>query len=119
MYYDKKNISKQLINFIEKKYYKDDRQDIKVGELVKILYKNIESGKERIQTYKGLIIAIQNKGLGKSFTLRRKIDGIGSEQIFLYHSPKILSISKEYSIKFRRAKLYYLRLVKKEIKSLK
>lgn len=115
----KKNISKELITLIENQYKKNDRETIKVGELVKILYKNIESGKDRLQTYKGLIIAIQNKGLGKSFTLRRKIEGIGSEQIFLYHSPKILSITKEYSLKFRRSKLYYLRLVRKEIKSLK
>jgi large subunit ribosomal protein L19 len=115
----KEKISKDFINLIEKKYEQNDRKTIKVGELVKIFYKNIESGKERIQTYKGLIIGIQNKGLGKSFTLRRKIDGIGSEQIFLYHSPKILSITKEYSLKFRRSKLYYLRLLRKELKLLK
>jgi large subunit ribosomal protein L19 len=112
----KKRVSKELINLIEEKYKKKNRENIKVGDLIKIYYKNFESGKERVQIYKGLIIAIQNKGLGKSFTLRRKIDGIGSEQIFLYHSPKILSIIKEFSQKFKKSKLYYLRLLTKEMK---
>ena len=58
---------------------------------------------------KGVVIAKQNRGLGKSFTIRRTVQGIGVEQVFLLNSPKILSITKKQSSKVRRAKLYFLR----------
>ena len=35
--------------------------------------------------------------------------GIGVEQIFLLHSPKIVSITKKQKAKVRQAKLYYIR----------
>lgn len=101
--------SKKIIESFEKKFQKSENIPLKVGEIIKVSYKLIESGKERIQTYKGIIIAIQNQGLGKSFTLRRRVQGVGVEQVFLYHSPKIQSIIKEDFIKVRRSKLYYLR----------
>ena len=49
------------------------------------------------------------KNLGKSFTLRRNVQGIGIEQIFLFHSPKIASITTKQSSKVRRSKLYFIR----------
>jgi large subunit ribosomal protein L19 len=61
--------------------------------------------------YEGLIISISNKGLGKSFTIRRTVQGIGVEQIFLANSPKIISIVKKQSSTVRRAKLYFLRFL--------
>jgi large subunit ribosomal protein L19 len=70
-----------------------------------------EGEKERIQMYEGLIISISNKGLGKSFTIRRTVQGIGVEQIFLANSPKIISIVKKQSSTVRRAKLYFLRFL--------
>lgn len=105
----KLQFSKTIIESFEKKFQKSENISLKVGEVIKVSYKLIEAGKERIQTYKGVIIAIQNKGLGKSFTLRRRVQGVGVEQVFLYHSPKIQSIVKEDYINIRRSKLYYLR----------
>ena len=70
------------------------------------LYRHFAS---KAQMYEGLIIAINNRGLGKSFTLRRTVQGIGVEQIFLLNSPKIVSIVKKQSSKVRRAKLYFIR----------
>jgi len=105
----KLEFSKKIIESFEKKFQKSEIFTLKVGQIIKVSYKLIESGKERVQTYKGIIIAIQNQGLGKSFTLRRKVQGIGVEQVFLYHSPKIQSITKEDSLKVRRSKLYFLR----------
>ena len=64
---------------------------------------------EKVQYYEGIIIAKNNKQLGKSFTLRRNVQGIGVEQIFLLYSPKILSIVRKQASKVRRAKLYFLR----------
>jgi large subunit ribosomal protein L19 len=113
---EKRN-SINLIKFIEDKYSKSDalldqdKKKIKVGDIIKIFYSIPEGEKERIQSYEGLIISIKNRGLGKSFTLRRVVQGIGVEQIFLANSPKIISIAKKQSSKVRRAKLYFMRFL--------
>jgi len=109
-----KNIfSKDFISLMEKKYFRSDLYkdgiDINVGDIVKIGYKIPEGEKERIQFYEGLVISKNNRSLGKSFTIRRNVQGIGIEQIFLVHSPKIASIIKKQSSKVRRAKLYFIR----------
>ena len=112
---NQQSISKNLINLVEKKYLKEQalhsiqNQKIQVGDIIRLSYSIPEGDKERIQQYEGLIISISNRGLGKSFTLRRSVQGIGIEQIFLANSPKIVSISKKQSSKVRRAKLYFLR----------
>jgi len=109
------NISKNLINLVENKYLKEkalqteQHQKIRVGDIIRLGYSIPEGEKERIQHYEGLIISISNRGLGKSFTLRRSVQGIGIEQVFLANSPKIVSILKKQSSKVRRAKLYFLR----------
>ena len=109
------SISKNLINLVEKKYLKEQAlrsiqdQKIQVGDIIRLSYSIPEGDKERIQNYEGLIISISNRGLGKSFTLRRTVQGIGVEQVFLANSPKIVSILKKQSSKVRRAKLYFLR----------
>jgi large subunit ribosomal protein L19 len=112
-----KSLSKNLINLIELNYKKENalldetKEKIRVGDIIRLSYLIPEGEKERTQIYEGLIISIQNRGLGKSFTLRRSVQGIGVEQIFLAHSPKIISIIKKQSSKIRRAKLYFLRFL--------
>ena len=119
---DKNNTTKtkisstlDLIKHIESKYIKNERYNenqkvkIEIGDIVKIGYLIPEGEKERTQYYEGLIIAIKNKGIGKSFILRRTVQGIGIEQIFVLNSPKILSIVKKQASKVRSAKLYFLR----------
>jgi large subunit ribosomal protein L19 len=108
----KAKTSKDLIKLIESKFLKNENDkstEIKVGDIIKIEYKIPEGDKERIQSYEGLVISKQNRSLGKSFTLRRTVQGVGIEQIFLLHSPKIASITKKQSSKVRRAKLYFIR----------
>ena len=111
----KKEEKKNYIDLVESKFLKKSSeknlyyQNIEIGDLLRIGYTLLENGKERIQYYEGVIIAKNNKGLGRSFTLRRSVQGIGVEQVFLFHSPKIFSISKKQASKVRRAKLYFLR----------
>ena len=110
-----KTYKKDLIKHIESKFIKNYKvqgskdNEICVGDIVRIGYNIPEGDKERTQYYEGLIISKNNRGLGKSFTLRRSVQGIGIEQIFLANSPKILSISKKQSYNVRRAKLYFIR----------
>jgi large subunit ribosomal protein L19 len=83
--------------------------DFSVGDTVKVHYKIKEGQKERIQIYEGLVIAIQNQGAGKTFTVRRVSFDVGVERIFPLYAPTIDKIEKVRSSKVRRAKLYYLR----------
>lgn len=101
--------SVDLIKLVEAKFLKNSQELIEVGDILRIGYIIPEGDKERTQYYEGVVIAKQNRGLGKSFTIRRSVQGIGVEQVFLVNSPKIVSVTKKQSSKVRRAKLYYLR----------
>ena len=101
--------SVDLIKLVEAKFLKNSTEIIEVGDIIRIGYIIPEGDKERTQYYEGVVIAKQNRGLGKSFTIRRSVQGIGVEQVFLLNSPKIVSVTKKQSSKVRRAKLYYLR----------
>lgn len=115
---NKSELNSKYIDFIkhiENKYIKTlvvqgskDNQ-INVGDLVRIGYSIPEGEKERIQYYEGLVIAKGNRGIAKTITLRRNVQGIGIEQNFLLNSPKIISVIKKQSYKVRRAKLYFVR----------
>lgn len=105
-----------FIKLIESKFLKPNQMisstkntRLEIGDILRIGYTILEGGKERTQYYEGLVISKSNRGLGKSFTLRRSVQGVGVEQIFLLNSPKIVSITKKQSSKVRRAKLYFIR----------
>jgi len=42
-----------------------------IGDKVSISLKIRESGKERVQVFEGIVIAIKNRGENKSFTVRK------------------------------------------------
>ena len=105
-----------FIKLIESKFLKSNlvkspttNNILEIGDILRIGYTILEGEKERVQYYEGLVISKNNRGLGKSFTLRRTVQGIGVEQVFLLNSPKIVSITKKQSSKVRRAKLYFIR----------
>jgi len=85
------------------------RPDIKVGDTVNVHIKIKEGDKERIQIYKGIILAIKGTGLTKMFTVRKMSYGIGVEKIFPLHSPSITRIEIVKRGKVRRSKLYYMK----------
>lgn len=85
---------------------------IKIGDNVKVGVKIIEGNKERVQFYEGIIIARKNTSINTTVTVRKILQGIGIERIFLLHSPKVDSINVLRSAKVRKSKLYYLRNLK-------
>ena len=111
--------TQQTINNLEKNFIKKDIPILKIGDNVKIGVKIIEGNKERVQSYEGTIIAKKNNGLNTNITVRKVLQGIGVERIFLIHSPKVDSITVLRSSKVRRAKLYYLRNLKGKASRLK
>ena len=68
-----------------------------------------EGERERLQAFEGVVIAIKNRGVNSSFTVRKISHGDGVERVFQTHSPLIASIELKRRGKVRRSKLYYLR----------
>lgn len=105
----------QTIKKVEEDYLKKNlliKKLLQIGDNVKVGVKIIEGTKERVQFYEGVIIAKKNSSINTTITVRKILQGIGIERIFLIHSPKIDSITVLRSSKVRRSKLYYLRALK-------
>ena len=125
LFVEKKKHLKNYVQLVETKFLENSfihnsfKEGVNVGDILRIGYIIPEGDKERTQYYEGLVISKQNKGLGKTFTLRRTVQGIGVEQVFLLNSPKIVSILKKQASKVRRSKLYFIRSLKGKATRLK
>ena len=83
--------------------------EFKSGDTVKVNVRIVEGKAERIQAFEGLCIAVKNRGLNSSFTVRKISHGEGVERVFPLYSPLIDSIVLVRKGVVRRAKLYYMR----------
>ena len=111
--------SQKTIQSVESNFLKKDLPILKIGDNIKIGVKIIEGNRERVQSYEGTIIAKKNSLINTTITVRKILQGIGVERIFLIHSPKLDSIEVLRSSKVRRAKLYYLRNLRGKASRLK
>ena len=98
-----------LIDQIEAAQKKDVKVQFKAGDTVRVFFKVVEGGNERIQAFEGVVIQKKGTGLTETFTVRKISFGVGVERIFPIHSPRIDKIQVIRQGKVRRAKLYYLR----------
>ena len=105
-----------LVDKISAKQIKNDIPEFRVGDTVRLDVKIIEGKKERIQAYEGIVIARKGSGLSETFTVRKESYGVGVERIFPVHSPKLAKITVMRRGKVRRAKLNFLKGMKKEYK---
>jgi large subunit ribosomal protein L19 len=97
------------IRAIEASQMKTEVDTFHIGDTVKVYFKIVEGKNERIQVYEGLVIAIKNSRIGKTFTVRKNSYGVGVERVFPIHSPRIARVELMRPGKVRRAKLYYIR----------
>jgi len=79
------------------------------GDTVIVQVKVKDGERERLQAFEGLVIAMKNRGLNSSFTVRKISHGEGVERVFQTYSPAISEIEVKRKGDVRRAKLYYLR----------
>lgn len=80
------------------------------GDVVKIYRKIVEGGKERVQVFQGMVVAIKGgQSASPMVTVRKVSFGVGVEIVFPLHSPNIEKIEVVKSTRSRRAKLYYVR----------
>ncbi|MCG8379316.1 MAG: 50S ribosomal protein L19 [Proteobacteria bacterium] len=79
------------------------------GDTVVVQVKVKEGQRERLQAFEGIVIAVKNRGLNSSFTVRKISYGEGVERVFQTYSPSIAEIQVKRRGDVRRAKLYYMR----------
>ena len=117
---NKLNLNYQkIINDVQTDFIKKDCSEVDIGDNIKVGLKIIEGNKERVQFFEGVVLAKKNTSINTTLTVRKVLDGIGVERVFLLHSPKIDSIQVLRSAKIRRSKLYYLRKLKGKASRLK
>ena len=108
-----------LINAIEDKQLRTDLEPFRVGDTVKVHVIIREGDKERIQIFRGDVIARRGGSVKATFTVRKVSFGIGVERVFPLHSKMIKKIEVVRKANVRRAKLYYLRDLKGKAARLK
>ena len=86
--------------------------NFKPGDTLKVHTKVKEGDRERIQIYEGVCIARKNDGLNSSFTVRKISFGEGVERVFPLYSPNVAKIEVARIGKVRRAKMYFLRVLR-------
>jgi len=111
--------NQKVIDNLHNSFIKSNLPKIQIGDTLKLGIKIIEGNKERIQFYEGTVIAKKNSSINTTITVRKVLQGIGIERIFLIHSPKVASIEILQHSKVRRSKLYYLRNLRGKASRLK
>jgi len=99
----------KIIAAIEAEQLTKINTEFSPGDTVVVQVKVKEGDRERLQSYEGVVIAISNRGLNSSFTVRKISHGVGVERTFQTHSKLLESVTLKRRGDVRQAKLYYLR----------
>lgn len=101
-----------LIKLVNEKYWPKTDADVpsfKAGDTITVTYKIIEGSKERLQSFRGVVMQIKGSGKTKMFTIRKVSNGVGVERIFPLYSPHLDHIEVNKRGVVRRARIYYFR----------
>lgn len=98
-----------IMQQIEKKQTRQNIPNFRTGDTLEVQLWVVEGTKKRIQSFEGVVIAIKNKQINSSFTIRKISNGEGVERVFPMHSPIIEKIIIKRHGSVRKAKLYFLR----------
>ncbi|QCI18929.1 50S ribosomal protein L19 [Buchnera aphidicola] len=98
-----------IIQKIEQEQLKKNIPNFRPGDTIEVKVWVIEGTKKRLQSFEGIVIAIKNRSLNSSFTVRKISNGEGVERVFQTHSYNIDNIIIKRKGLVRKAKLYYLR----------
>ena len=92
--------------------------DLRSGDVVKVHRRIVEGGKERVQVFEGMVIAVKgNQSSSPMITVRKVSNGVGVEIVIPVQSPTIEKVVLVKRAKVRQAKLYFVR--NRSAKSLK
>lgn len=79
------------------------------GDDVRVWYRILEQGKERLGQFEGTVIRYRGAGAAKTFTVRRVTHGEGVERVFPLDAKIISRIEVLKQGHVNRSRLYYLR----------
>ena len=99
----------EIIKEIEEAQVKEQVDECRVGDTVKVYGKIKEGNRERIQIFEGTVLKRQGGSNRETFTVRKLSNGVGVEKTWPLHSPNVEKIEVVRRGKVRRAKLNYLR----------
>ena len=107
-----------LVDKITKSQIRTDLPEFQVGDTVRVdlRIEDVDSKgqkRTRIQAFEGLVMAIQGSGISKTFIVRKVSGNVGVERTIPMNSPTIDKIEVVRKGKVRRAKLKYIRDLKK------
>ncbi len=105
-----------LVDKINAKHVRKDIPEFRVGDTVRVNVWVIEGNKKRIQSFEGLVTDINGGSVSKRFSVRKKSYGIGVTRIFPVNAPTIDSIEVVKKGYVRRAKLSFLKGLRKDYK---
>ena len=105
-----------LIDKINAKQVRKDIPEFRVGDTVRVNVWVKEGKKERIQAFEGLVVAKKGGSVSETFSVRKKSSGIGVTRVFPVNSPAIDKITVVKKGVVRRAKLNFLKGMRKEYK---
>lgn len=105
-----------LVDKINAKHVRKDIPEFRVGDTVRVNVWVIEGNKKRIQSFEGLVTDINGGSVSKRFSVRKKSYGIGVTRIFPVNAPTIDSIEVIKKGYVRRAKLSFLKGLRKDYK---
>ena len=105
-----------IIDKINEKHVRKDIPEFRVGDTVRVDVWVKEGKKERIQSFEGLVVAKKGGSVSETFSVRKKSSGIGVTRVFPVNSPTIDKIVVVKKGMVRRAKLNFLKGMKKEYK---
>ena len=105
-----------LVDKINARQMRKDIPDFRVGDTVRVDVWVKEGKKERIQAFEGLVIAKKGGSVSETFSVRKTSNGIGVTRIFPVNAPTIDKIVVVKKGMVRRAKLNFIKKMRKGYK---
>ena len=103
-------VSQELLKKASEASIRKDVPEFQIGDTVDVHCRIVEGDKERVQLFRGTVIARRGSGISETFTVRHTASNKeGVERTFPLHSPRVADVTVVRSGKVRRAKLYFLR----------
>lgn len=102
-------INSELISKVTASQLREDIPNFRVGDTIRVSMRIVENEKERIQSFEGVVLRKRGHQISKTFTVRKIVDGISVERIFVLNSPSIARVEVIKLGKVRQARIYYMR----------
>jgi len=60
-----------LVQAVEAEQMKENADNFRIGDTVKVHFKIVEGQTERIQVFQGIVLSMKNSGVRKTFIVRK------------------------------------------------